>query len=219
MVYAENSGRASGRLAGLQKSMSEPLSAREPALHAMLRSETAAAHSRLESVLALLDPPLTRERFLTVLQGFWGFHRVWEPLLAERRELAALLTGRSKLAILEHDLEALGMTRAGIEALPLCLEASRLGGSAMRMLGGVYVLEGSTLGGQVIGKALQGAAWVPENGLQYFNPYGARTGAMWRTLRAALDTASAPAADEEIISGAQDSFALLQDWLGGRLSK
>jgi len=174
---------------------------------------------RLEALLALLDPPLERERFLNVLQGFWGFHRVWEPLLAERQELAALLTGRGKRAILERDLKALGMTQAGIESLPLCLEASRLGGSAMRMLGGVYVLEGSTLGGQVIGKALNGAEWVPDGGLQYFNPYGTRTSAMWRDLRAALDAASAPAADEEIISGAQDSFELLQEWLGRRLCK
>jgi heme oxygenase len=55
--------------------------------------------------------------------------------------------------------------------------------------------------------------------LTYFNPYGAQTGAMWRDLRAALDAASSPVADPEIIAGAQDTFLLLHDWLGSRLAR
>jgi heme oxygenase len=85
------------------------------------------------------------------------------------------------------------------------------------MLGSVYVMEGSTLGGQVIGKALRSATWVPEGGLRYFNPYGPRTGAMWRNFCVALDAVSASAA-QEVICGARDSFALLRDWLETTLS-
>lgn len=195
--------------------MSEKLCEPKSNLLSALRTATAAAHGQLESALALLELPLMRERFLKVLQAFWGFHQVWEPLLAEQTPLAALLTGRGKLQILERDLEALGMTPGEIDNLPPCNEAHRLGGSALRLLGGIYVLEGSTLGGQVIGPALRGAQWVPDGGLEYFNPYGSRTGAMWRDLRAALDAFSTPAADREIIAGAKDTFALLQDWLGG----
>ena len=198
--------------------MSESSSERKPALHSALRAATATAHTRLETTLALLDPPLERRRFLAVLQGFWGFHRVWDELLAQQEALAGLLAGRGKRAVIEHDLQALGMTRDEIQDLPLCLEAERLGGSPERLLGSLYVLEGSTLGGQVIGKALSSEAWLPPGGLQYFNPYGARTGAMWRDLRVALDACASPAAEAEIIVGAQDTFALLDDWLRARLA-
>ena len=193
--------------------MHELLSPCKPDLHAVLRAQTGAAHARLETSLGLLDPPLERARFMAVLQGFWGFHRVWEPSLQAHPELRNLLAGRSRLAQLERDLAALGLTAHEIETLPLCADAARLQGSAMRMLGSVYVLEGSTLGGQVIGRALQGQDWLPEGGFLYFNPYAAQTGAMWRALRDALDAASTSAGDVEIVGGATAAFEVLNNWL------
>ena len=47
-----------------------------------LRSATRDAHGTLEGSLALLQPPLRRERFVEVLQGFLVFHRAWEPRVA-----------------------------------------------------------------------------------------------------------------------------------------
>ena len=194
--------------------MVELSGARRSDLHSALRAATEAAHRRLERRLALLALPLQRQRFLAILQGFWGFHSVWEPALADCPALASLTQGRSRLALLRADLLALGLQPAEIAALPLCHGAEGLGGSAERLLGSLYVMEGSTLGGQVIARQLQEAAWAPPVGLHYFNPYGARTGAMWRALLAAL--ARLPAS-EAVIGGARDSFALLHDWLGDRL--
>lgn len=170
---------------------------------------------QLEGRLRLLEPPLTAGRFLQILQRFWGFHQVWEPLL-ETDRLAALRAGRSRLAVLAADLGRLGMTSGEIAALPLCPGASGLAGSAGRVLGSLYVMEGSTLGGQMISRALSHEPWAAglgAAGLGYFNPYGPRTGVMWREFRAALDAFSGEDGDVEIIGGALDTFALLQDWL------
>lgn len=47
-----------------------------------LRTETAAARARLDQSLDLLSPPLSRERFLFVMERLYGFLRVWEPAVA-----------------------------------------------------------------------------------------------------------------------------------------
>ena len=39
-----------------------------------LRRETAGSHTRLEKDRKSLDPPLARERFVTLLERFYGFH-------------------------------------------------------------------------------------------------------------------------------------------------
>ena len=77
----------------------------------------------------------------------------------------------------------------------------------------MYVVEGSTLGGQVISRVLQEVDWVPAGGIHYFIAYGARTGAMWREFLSHLEAASSLAADPLIETGAIATFRVLTDWL------
>jgi heme oxygenase len=113
--------------------------------------------------------------------------------------------------LVEADLASLGMAPDAIASLPLCAAAATLGSSPAKALGTAYVLEGSTLGGQVINRALAGASWAPPGGLRYFTPYGENTGAMWRETLETLANAS-PDSDLEIISGAVETFELLHKW-------
>jgi heme oxygenase len=176
-----------------------------------LRAATAAAHARLEAGLDLLGEPLSRDRFVAVLSRFLGFHRAWEPAVARALGPEALAE-RGRTALIEADLERLGMAPTAIAALPVCAAAAAVGGPA-GALGSLYVVEGSTLGGQVIARALKDAPWLPPGGLSYFDPYGARTGAMWRAFRSFLDDHAAAHDRDALYSGARDTFALLQDWL------
>jgi heme oxygenase len=185
----------------------------EPSLPLRLRAATAGAHRGLETALDLLAQPLGRERFTAVLRGFWGFHAAWEPALRRQGAWAGLMDGRWRQDLIAEDLLALGLSRADIEALPLCAAAAGLADEPARALGSIYVLEGSSLGGQIISKALRQAPWAPPGGLRYFDPYGARTGALWRAFQEALTSASAPAIDPLVEAGALDAFALLQLWL------
>ncbi len=173
-----------------------------------LRSDTREAHTALEDALALMRPPLRRERFVDVLQGLLAFHRAWSPRMAVLIGDPDLVAPRGKAALIERDLEALGVGET--PAAPLDLSFLTTPSAAW---GSLYVLEGSTLGGQVISKALRRAAWAPADGLTYFNPYGRRTGEMWARFRAALEAAAPTLETDLVCEGARATFRTLQSGL------
>lgn len=80
-------------------------------------------------------------------------------------------------------------------------------------LGALYVLEGSSLGGRMILRAV--AARGAETGdLAFLDPYGARTGERWREFLQDLE--DAPAAEAE--RGALAAFGLAETLLVERLA-
>lgn len=127
--------------------------------------------------------------------------------------LAGFAAPRRRLPMLQADLMALGMAEEEIQGLPRCEAAAELCASTPAALGSMYVMEGSTLGGQLIGRALGEADWLPEGGLAYFNPYGKRTGEMWREYRSFAEAAAPAEAHEAVATGAVRTFDLLTDWL------
>ena len=180
----------------------------------LLRQATAEAHGRLESQLDLLARPASEARFRRVLSRFWGFHAVWEPALQARADVAEVAAGRVRLALLGADLARLGLRPEQCDELPLCLAAGALCSTRAGAFGSLYVMEGSTLGGKVIGRHLATAAWLPPGGLRTFDPYGEATGRMWRKLQADLDEAASELGTAAIAAGAVAAFDLLTGWLG-----
>ncbi len=174
---------------------------------------TSAAHQHLEHALDLLATPPDRAHFKRMLERFWGFHAAWEPALGALPQFADLIARRSRLPHLAADLKALGAADAEIAALPVCDAAASLMIAPEAAIGSLYVMEGSTLGGRVISRHLEGAAWAPEGGLRYFHPYGADTGVMWRAFQSELALASSERADPLIERGAIETFDMLRQWL------
>lgn len=179
-----------------------------------LRAQTAEAHRRLERDLDLLREPFDRDRFILLLERFHGFHAVWEPKVARvmSRE-AAFLSPRHRTHRAARDLMALGHSARDVAQLPLCLAAARLASSPEAAIGSLYVMEGSTLGGQIISRCLQSAPWLPPDGLGYFDPYGPATGTMWRHFRIWAEAASKFGSADAVIAGAVETFRTLQAWL------
>jgi heme oxygenase len=184
-----------------------------PSIVALLRSQTEDAHSALEAQLGVLDQPASTEFYTHLLLRFLGFHLVWEEDLQAFPALARELRTRSRIRHLRHDLKNLGLTEAETSRAPLCGDAHRVTTDAARALGSFYVLEGSTLGGQLITKHLSGARWPPAEGLTYFNPYGSRTGVVWRSFKRWLEIQAEHHAADDIVSGARGTFVVLQKWL------
>ena len=178
-----------------------------------LREATGDAHRALEDELDLLRPPLSRERFAAVIAGFLGFHAVWEPALQRDSAFSDILVGRSRLECARSDLIALGLTREAVAALPLCAEAARPTRTFGGVVGSLYVMEGSTLGGKVITRALAQAPWLPVSGLTYFDPYGDATGEMWRRFKQQARQLRPEPAWSEVEAGALDTFNILRRWL------
>jgi len=177
-----------------------------PTILHRLRAETAADHAMLEARLDLLTPPLDLDHLRLVLRGFHGFHAAWEPMI--EAVLGERFRPRRRLDLLTADLRLLG-DRDGPpprpDLAPLPDEASAWGS--------LYVLEGSTLGGAVIAKALARSG-LPVLG--YFNPYGRRTMASWQAFRSELMAAVTPGSELAALAAAKATFARLIQWLPAR---
>lgn len=95
------------------------------------------------------------------------------------------------------------------DTLPLCPALPPLD-TLPRLLGAMYVLEGSTLGGQVIARQLTKAG-IPTR--TYFTGYAERTGPMWKSFCQQLGEAATPENEDEIVRSASRTFQDLETWL------
>lgn len=181
-----------------------------------LRRETRAPHDRLEAGLGLPGAVAGADDYRRLLAALYGLYRPLEhrlSALAGWPEAGVDLDRRRKLPLLVADLAALGGARP--DDLPRCRALPPLD-SLPRAFGCLYVLEGATLGGQIVAPALV-AALGPEAGgaTAFFAAYGDRTPAMWRDFRAALRrfAAADPGAGDEVVRGAEETFRAFEDWL------
>ncbi|CAM2145348.1 heme oxygenase (biliverdin-IX-beta and delta-forming) [Pararobbsia alpina] len=184
----------------------------------MLRTQTHAHHRRLETSLDLMRTGMTLDDYAAVLRGFYGFIAPWEES-ARARMPATLVTAfdaRRKTGALRDDLRAL--TRRGVgesEVRGLSLPAfESTAESTAAWLGSWYVIEGSTLGGQILAPHFAARfGLTPESGVRYFDGYGPRTGSMWNAFRALLVETVEPAAYGTAVDGARRTFTRLHDWM------
>ena len=161
-----------------------------------LRRATRAAHDRIELALPIMAADLTRERYVKILAAMHGYY-VGLPLLV----------AGSHLARLEQDLRVLGHTAiARCSNLPVLACESAL-------LGARYVVEGATLGGQIIRRHLAKVLHLDATtGAAFFIGYGDETRAMW--ARFATDVESVADFDLDIaIASAIATFETLGHWL------
>lgn len=173
-----------------------------------LRTETRPRHTTLESVVGLAA---SVDEHTALLRGFWGFVRPWETAVLASPH-SALLAGRDKSALLAADLEYFGLTPPDIDALPLCDELPATD-TAPAVLGALYVIEGSTLGGQMISRHLEAALGLREGrGYSYFQSYGPSVPERWNEFKKLLLAHSSPDNDERIIASASRTFELLHRW-------
>jgi heme oxygenase (biliverdin-IX-beta and delta-forming) len=181
---------------------------------ALLRASTRAEHDRVEACLDLLDEALTTDRLRTVLLHLSGF---WTDAEAGLRDWAAAHPAaaaavdwprRQRAALFAADAAALGADPTAIRA-PV-LEPV---GSTGAALGRLYVLEGSSLGGQVILRHMDRVPALAGVRLRGFGSYGAETGLMWRRFRQYVQgwvLAGGPAVDVE--QAAVSTFRALEEW-------
>ncbi|WP_223642256.1 biliverdin-producing heme oxygenase [Corallococcus sp. EGB] len=186
-----------------------------------LKTETRSHHERTEGVLRLMDAHLTPADYRRQLEDFHGLYLPLEARLAgplSSLEPALELASRWKTPLLEEDLRAMGHDAGSIARLPRAAPLPSLTGLA-EALGCAYVLEGSTLGGQLILRHLR-RHFGPDAGVGTFafvRAYGDRVGPMWRAFGAVLTQASQRAAsdtfDAAVVQGARDTFDAFAAWM------
>lgn len=194
-----------------------------PPLTLRLRQETRDLHDRIEAnarFARLMAPDLTLAEYRRLVARLHGHHAPLEAALeAMAHRLPACLALHRRLnrrAALAADLLALGFAPDAIAALPRC-EAFVIR-SVEQALGALYVLEGSTLGGQLIARHLQATLGIgPTTGAAHVVPHGAETGTLWRDFRLALDEGAEAAQfdPDAVITAARHAFDRLDRWVAG----
>lgn len=186
-----------------------------------LREETRAQHEALESALDIFHRCRSLEEYRALLARFYGFYAPVEAALGGREEWPQFgfdYEKRRKTPLLRKDLSALGLSAPCLDGLPLC-EGADLPPLTdfAEVLGGLYVFEGATLGGQIIARHLSGRFGLDaENGSAFFRSYGGAVGTMWRSCGALLVRYAAERGEAEeaaMIRSARDTFAAFGRWL------
>lgn len=182
-----------------------------------LKVATQPYHVALERQIDLPALCTSLAYYRRLLQRFYGFY---QPGEAQLTTLPWSTVGfdwstRRHSPPLANDLHWLGETPATLAALPRCATLPALA-TIPQALGYLYVVEGSTLGGQLISRHLQ-QQWpaLQEAGCQFFQRYGTQVGAMWRLFSYFVNNyvAMHPTAEAAMVDTACATFQQLRGWL------
>lgn len=112
------------------------------------------------------------------------------------------LSNRKKLPLIEKDLESLSLKN---QTASHDLEFT----NEHEALGAMYVIEGSTLGGNVIAKQLSKTEGFDQVSFNFFGCYQENTGSMWKNFKEVLDAEVSEENYHEVLSGAKKLYMFL----------
>ena len=140
----------------------------------LLKLQTRAQHRAMEESNPV---PNSRDEYVGRLIAFFGFVAPWEERVAMALpETDPIRLGRAKTRWLEEDLEVFGYDSEQRRRLP---RTNSLPSTSSRnhILGASYVLEGSTLGGQMITRHISRMLGLSgTHGCRFFSSYGTHVG-------------------------------------------
>ena len=175
-------------------------------LSELLKTQTLAPHQQLEKGLVQrMRAMRSADDYIGLLQLFYSYFGALEDrinLYIDSTNLPDHLE-RRKSACLADDIRALGgilPEKVGVEDIP---EIE----NHLQAFGALYVMEGSTLGGQIISQMIGKQLGMQDKGLSFFKSYGDNLTTMWDTFKLALNKqAKNDAEAESIIATAAETF-------------
>lgn len=186
-----------------------------PAVLDRIKQDTAGAHRRVERVFRILDARLTLATYAGWLERLLGLYLPLEAQIDPWGERLAIdWPARRKTPLLRRDLLTLGVPPERIDSLPVCGGLPVLADSPA-VLGALYVLEGSTLGGPFIARHPAATLDLQAgNGAAFFVPYGSQWLTRWQAFRERLAAATAtPEVQQRMIESARATFTAFERWL------
>jgi heme oxygenase len=155
-----------------------------------LRAATAHCHRRLEKRMDVGHRFCSAARYRGYLEVMFGFYAPFEQALGSHavRHVLTDFAARCKTALLSDDLAALGVGADCIASLPRCAGIPSCQDEAAA-LGSLYVLEGATLGGQILLPMVeQRLRLTRQSGASYLASYGHDTRAMWQRFGSVVES-------------------------------
>ena len=192
----------------------------QPTLMDELKAATSKAHAALDGApyfRALGARDLQIESYVGHLRALALIHGVLEETLAETSDtrIASLWSDdMRKVPLLQQDLRYFEPRYVADlkEAVEAAIDVDgdirvRSIERPVSLLGYLYVLEGSTLGGQVLRPLFAAALGLDTGGLSYINSYGSAVRARWTAYKERMNAlALDPAERAQVIEAAEDCF-------------
>jgi heme oxygenase len=177
----------------------------------LLRSATAADHASVEGSMPLIDDGLTPDTYVAILSRLASIVAAWEVWVAASpdRPPTAFIAERNRFPLILLDLEELGVDNLAVEKceLPPLKNYAQL-------MGAMYVMEGSRLGGQLIARHVEKVLALKKGqGTSYFRGFDERTGRMWSEFVDHLRQQIPDSDTEEVIIGAKAMFGTFGAWM------
>jgi heme oxygenase len=194
---------------------SPPISttSRVPVVLQLLREATAAQHKALEECLPFLSPELDQPLYRQIIEAYYGFHAPLQLAIERFCANDPAIIERRKVPTLLKDLAALGLSTEQIHALPQCTDLPLLKNRA-QLLGVMYVMEGATLGGQMLRRLMKDKLGItPDRGGEFLDVYGSATGSRWKAFLAQLSAFDSAQQNPQIVASARLTFACFHTWL------
>ncbi|MCK1791737.1 biliverdin-producing heme oxygenase [Pseudomonas violetae] len=181
-----------------------------------LRAGTAELHIALEKRLPFFSDTLDKPAFVKLMQAYYGFYLPLEIALQNSHSIPADfdLAPRLKAQTLRADLRALGVSAAALASMPQCDQLPLITTSST-CLGVLYVIEGATLGGQILRREISSRLGLEaNNGAAFLDIYGAATGRRLRDFIQYLSNRSMSAEERAVVvASAQTTFSCFEHWL------
>lgn len=187
---------------------------------AVLREQTRVRHCALEDKLPWQEICSDQSRYVNILARFYGFFCVWEPFAESqlRKHARDFMQPRRKTGLLSADLRWFGWNEDDF-ATAATIAPGRLSLNGQpTTLGSYYVLEGSTLGGQILSRTLERQLGLHNGeGYSYFRSYGSGVSEAWAEFGKFLSMQLANDSDvSAAVAGATTTFGVLEEWLTGQ---
>lgn len=182
-----------------------------PLLSDYIKENTRQFHDAVESKFEsqkIFDKSYTLNNYRQILWFNYLFHLNFEDKVFEKiddhtaREIQ--LEERRKLYLLELDLKSLDMESAEPNhEFSVASEAEAFGI--------LYVMEGSSLGGNVIKKHLLQNPEFSGLDFHYFGCYGEKTGELWNNFKEILNNKFTESQFPEVLAGATKAYRFLMN--------
>jgi len=174
-----------------------------------LKEQTKTNHQLLEKKLvAKMRAMCSKQDYSELLAVFFSYFGGLEQLIQSNLILAKVpdYELRRKASALAADIEVLGGRLPALatpDSLPLITDH-------FEALGALYVIEGSTLGGQIITGMINKQLEISE-GLSFFEGYGEETVSMWQKFQSVLNQPE-NLPGSAVIKAANETFLKFSSW-------
>ncbi len=178
-------------------------------LNEQLKDSTQPSHQALEKkMVSIIKKIRTRQDYVKFLKLMYGYYSALEKRVQDY--VSDMEIGKRRKA--ERLLEDISYFES--TATPdICKELPPITSHA-EALGAMYVMEGSTMGGKIIAKMIEGQAGINgPSGFSFFNGYGEENGRMWEEFKVFLNRPFDEIEKLNLILTANRTFITFYNWI------